>query len=145
MKRVGYFSLARWGVGGSIIVALLSVLTAVTFYKFFRSGSVVYAMLGLLSGFAVSLIVFVKLNEEIQPTRTFDEGVVGKTAVVVEKITPERPGVVRVGSQTWSAKSKGLIDAGSRVVIIERDGIYVLVKRVSENGLEGALPEPERR
>lgn len=144
MKRVGNFSLARWGVGGSVIVVLLSALTAVTFYKYLSSNAPIYAFLGSLSGIAVALIVFVKLNEEIEPTRAFDEGVVGKAALVVEKITPERPGVIRLGSQTWSAKSKETIEAGSQVVIVEREGIYVFVKNTSESKEKETSPNPNR-
>lgn len=63
--------------------------------------------------------------------------VVGRTAVVLETIDPATGrGIVRVGSEPWSARSLDgtPIAAGSQVEIVRVEGVHLLVRLTAERG-----------
>jgi membrane protein implicated in regulation of membrane protease activity len=48
------------------------------------------------------------------------EELVGKEGIVIEAIAPGKPGIVRVGSETWSALAEEPLEAGQTVIILHR-------------------------
>ena len=126
-SRVGLFSFARWGVGGTILVLASLGLGFVTIYEWYRYHVVVALVFAVFLFFAGGAAVFVKLTEEIEPMRYIDDQVLGKQGVVEEEVEPGRPGVVKIGYQSWSAKSTASLQVGSRVVVTGRDGVYLWV------------------
>lgn len=50
-------------------------------------------------------------------------------------IRPPKPGVVKVDNELWSAVGDLEISEGTRVVIVETQGLYVKVKPISEEGV----------
>jgi membrane protein implicated in regulation of membrane protease activity len=61
----------------------------------------------------------------LNPTRIDD---LGKTAVVSERITPEKPGRVRYQGTTWNAVSyTETFEEGEKVSIVQEDGLTLVV------------------
>lgn len=130
-SEVGLFSIVRWGVGGTIIVIGGAVTASALLALWFRYHAPPALLLSLLTYAVVAVVAFVKITEEIQPTRHIDENVVGRVGVVVSEPTPSKPGVVKIGSQLWSAKATCELKTGDKVVVRSREGLYLIVEKTS--------------
>ncbi len=60
---------------------------------------------------------------------TEDQVMIGKLVDVIEEITPENPGRVRVHQSSWKAVSSSTIRAGEKARIIARDQLILTVER----------------
>lgn len=58
----------------------------------------------------------------------------GKQGIVLETITVQNPGMVKVEGQIWSAKSKNdeSIQAGAIIEVVSCTGAFLIVKEVSK-------------
>jgi membrane-bound serine protease (ClpP class) len=52
---------------------------------------------------------------------------VGENAETIDRITPERAGYVRFKGEYWQAKSDNIIEPGTKVVILKKDGSILIV------------------
>ncbi|MGQ0454440.1 NfeD family protein, partial [Bacillus sp. SS-TM] len=57
---------------------------------------------------------------------------VGKRGLVMQAITNEANGIVKVDGDTWTAIADSSIDAGEKVVVIKRHSTILQVKKESE-------------
>ncbi|MDF2837437.1 MAG: hypothetical protein K0Q63_3077, partial [Paenibacillus sp.] len=48
---------------------------------------------------------------------------------VVEDIRPDTPGIVKVGSETWSATSEESIGKGETVIVVSRGSAFLQVNK----------------
>lgn len=64
-----------------------------------------------------------------------DQAMMGRTVDVIESISSARPGRVRFGESTWTAilKSEGEIRVGEKAVVVGRDNISWIVKKIGNN------------
>ncbi|MDG6939665.1 MAG: NfeD family protein [Nitrososphaerota archaeon] len=132
-EKIGLFAFARWGAGGLLIVSVLTALAAAFLLEWVDYHFLPGLGLSLLFFLADGAIVLVKLSEELHPMRYVDEEVVGKRGIIIKRIEGEmEAGVVRVGTQSWSAKSPTPIEEGGAVVVLRREGPYVWVAPASE-------------
>ena len=86
----------------------------------------------------VLMPVFERVRQ--QPVLTADDLLIGARGRVVSAINPT--GTVNVRGETWTATSERPLKPGDDVIILERDGLQVIVegvkhKRSSSNGHEG--------
>lgn len=90
----------------------------------------------LLTGGAVSLIltIFTKpLTKWIKTGSEFRDSIlelVGKEGVVVEAIAPGKPGIVKIGNESWSATAAQPIEAGQYVTVIHRGTTMLEVEKL---------------
>ncbi len=58
----------------------------------------------------------------------------GKRAVVLERITPEKPGIVKVGGEVWTARAADyyIIETGVEVEVVAVSGAHVIVQKITE-------------
>ncbi len=130
-NNVGFFSKIRWGVGSiSIIIILivLSTLFAIT-YKNYHNGF--YLFLSILLAIVAIIIIIVKSSEIIMPINPTATSLIGKTGIVIKKIMPNKPGVIKIENQLWSAYSDDEINENNEVEVISVEGVYLKVKRKS--------------
>lgn len=126
------------------------ILTVSFFMLFFAVGAVVALVLALLDfglasqvgGFvAASLLSMVVLRPTLMHRISFRGseayeprgGIVGKSGVATSVIEPDGSGMVRVGSgEFWTARSLPgrRIEPGSRVRVLDTDGLTALVEAV---------------
>jgi membrane-bound serine protease (ClpP class) len=54
--------------------------------------------------------------------------IIGETVDVIEDLTPEKIGFVRYKGEYWQAKSKTLIKAGSKALVVNKEGPILIVE-----------------
>lgn len=57
---------------------------------------------------------------------------VGKKGIVMQAITKEANGIVKVDGDIWTAIADDPIDAGEKVIVIKRHSTILQVKKESE-------------
>ena len=57
------------------------------------------------------------------------DALVGKTAVVVQDITSQSNGIVKIGGDVWSATADEYINQGEKVKVVERRSTVLYVRR----------------
>ncbi|MCR2806153.1 NfeD family protein [Paenibacillus soyae] len=82
---------------------------------------------------ALLLTIFTKpLTRRIQTGRGFKDAVddlIGMRGTVIEDISPEAPGIVKVGGDTWSATSTEPIGKGESVIVVSRGSAFLEVNK----------------
>ncbi|GKU80380.1 NfeD family protein [Paenibacillus sp. L3-i20] len=82
---------------------------------------------------ALLLTVFTKpLTRRIQHSRGFKDSVdelVGMSGTVLEAVGTDKPGIVKVGNETWSALSDETIEKGESIIVVGRGSAILHVNR----------------
>lgn len=92
-------------------------------------------LLEVIIGCAVALLltVFTKpITRRIRKARGFTDAVdelVGLQGTVLEDISADQPGIVKVGSETWSAKANESIKKGESVIVVSRGSAFLQVSK----------------
>jgi membrane protein implicated in regulation of membrane protease activity len=136
-------------IAGAVLVLVEIILGAVTGFDFVLIGSslMLGGILGLLTksvtlGLAaagVLALVYVFLGRKRIRSRlarpglpSNTDGLLGRTARVVETITPERPGRIKFEGEEWRAAldhpEAGAIDLGRTVRVVRIDGVTAFVE-----------------
>jgi membrane-bound serine protease (ClpP class) len=102
---------------------------------------VVTLMLAIPLGYhqLVLLPIIKKIRD--QPVADRDDLLVGMEGRVTKDIDPF--GTVRVRSELWTATSDQLIPAGSRVVVVERNGLQLVVEEIKRKRREKVSEQEE--
>lgn len=114
-----------WFVIGAAITSVCSA----TFLK----GQLVWQIVLFIATSAVMLILtrpLVKKLKAVKTVSTNSDRNIGKTALVISEINPELGvGQVRVGNETWSAKSENsaIISEGRNVKVVGIEGVKLVV------------------
>jgi membrane protein implicated in regulation of membrane protease activity len=81
----------------------------------------------------IALTVFTRpLTRKVRQSRGFKDAIdelVGKRGEVMEAITPETMGIVKVGTESWSATGDEPIAKGESVKVVRRSSTVVHVER----------------
>jgi inner membrane protein len=116
------FYLLWLGVGALIAVAV-ALISPDGFY--------VQALAGGIA--ALALTVFTKpLTRRFRQSRGYRDAIeelVGKQGIVVESISPGSPGIVKVGSESWSATSIDFLLKDDQVRVISRGTTVLEVQK----------------
>lgn len=108
---------------GAVVAAAVALL--------FPGGFIVQALAGGVA--ALLLTVFTKpLTRRIRETRGYRDAIdelVGKPGIVLEDIAHGKPGIVRVGSETWSAVSQEPLLKDQKVRVIRRGTTVLEVEK----------------
>lgn len=136
-------------IGGVGLVVLEVVLGTVTGFDLALIGVSLVAggaigllagstKVGLFSAGAIALIYLAFLRRRIRsklmsPNKPMNtDSLVGKHALVTERIAPHAPGMVRVGDELWRAAvppdALAAIEPGSTVTVVSIDGVTLGVK-----------------
>ena len=67
----------------------------------------------------------------LKKTPTNADMLIGKTALVVEKVAPNAAGRVKMGDLTWQAKSDSTIPQGEMCRIVKIEGASLIVEKIS--------------
>lgn len=120
---------------GALFTALLSALLPVL------RGSLLLQLLACLAGTGLSFAFLRRNLVRIFQGRTIsDEGteITGKRVQVIERITPDAPGRVRLAGTSWAAASYSeSFEPGETVEILKQEGLTLYVTR--------SILEPEPR
>ena len=88
-----------------VVTALVSSIITITFYRKMAPGQ--------------------------KPLSTSMDNLAGKEGVVVRKVTPQSiTGKVEIDNKIWSATADSIIDEGKKVIIINSEGVHIIVKEI---------------
>jgi membrane protein implicated in regulation of membrane protease activity len=98
-------------------------------------GAVTSQILIFLAGTCIALLVLKwwvarKSNKNHSHDKSNIYALKGKRAVVLKDITPDASGTVKIGGESWMARSAHHIAAGSHVLVVDVRGAHVLVEEV---------------
>ena len=92
-------------------------------------------VLELVVGCIVVLVLTIftgPISRRFHSSRGFKDAVdelVGKQGIVLEEVAPDKPGIVKVGNETWSALSNEPLPRGEAVVVISRGSAVLQVEK----------------
>ncbi|MDM5188311.1 NfeD family protein [Bacillus sp. DX4.1] len=139
-----------WGIWFIIAgILFIAEMLSITFYMLWLGiGAVVGGLIALFVPDAVFLQVAVaaivsltltfftkKISKNFREAKGFTDTVdklVGKKGIIVQAVTKEENGIVKVDGDMWTAISKGPIPDGERVIVVKRSSTVLHVKRESE-------------
>lgn len=130
-------------------ILFIAEMLSITFYMLWLGiGAVVGGLIALFAPDALFLQVVVgsivsltltfftkRISKNFREAKGFTDTVdklVGKKGIVMQTITSEVNGIVKVDGDTWTAISDTPIDAGEKVVVIKRHSTILQVKKESE-------------
>ncbi len=100
----------KWLISGEYMTdALIITLVVIVLFTLF---------------FVFLLYKVIQIRKKKSPVGSF----AGETAVVIERIIPEKNGFVRYKGEYWQAKSEVVIEINAKVVIVEKDETTLIVK-----------------
>jgi len=111
-------------VAGFIVVGLAVLVDGIA------AGRDSFQLIGIVVlGGGIALFV-AKVAEEIQPDAAKWD-ITGEAGEVVQEVSKDTKGIVRVRSELWSAKSMNPITPGSKVRVTKVEGLQVWVEKLS--------------
>jgi membrane-bound serine protease (ClpP class) len=78
------------------------------------------------------VVITAGLRAQRRPVTTGAQGMVGRRAVVRERLAPE--GRVRIGDEWWNAVSSGSLEPGTEVEVTAVDGLVLRVRPLGKEG-----------
>jgi inner membrane protein len=135
--------LVYWIIAGLLMLILELFIPGVVI-GFFGAGALIAGLIGwvfdipwqaevvIFLGSSVLMLLFMrkyvikKLNKKDRSDEI--EDIIGAEAIVAERITPQTPGKVQFRSSLWKAESEEVIEPESRVRIIGKRSIVLIVK-----------------
>ncbi len=118
------------GIPATICIVLGLIAIAFPQYFFSPLSPIAAVVIGGLT--TVGIIYFYKyIAPPEKPTTTVGESLVGRKGIVTIDTTPtsQTKGKVKIGSEIWSATSDKPIKRGTRVVVVDYEGVHVIVKK----------------
>ncbi|CAM3903772.1 hypothetical protein BAQ48_03110 [Bacillus luti] len=130
-------------------ILFIAEMLSITFYMLWLGiGAVVGGLIALFAPDALFLQVVVggivsltltfftkRISKNFREAKGFTDTVdmlVGKRVIVMQAITSEENGIVKVDGDTWTAIADDPIDVGEKVVVIKRHSTILQVKKESE-------------
>jgi membrane-bound ClpP family serine protease len=127
--RIGTLAWERWGPGPIIALAISIIFGALGVTEWLQTHSVIAIFGGSAAFLFGGIVLVVKIFEEMRVGWTREIDVVGMNGKVVAAIGVSAAGVVRVGSENWSAWSKTPLLHGESIVVLRREGNHLWVER----------------
>ncbi|MHA6483056.1 NfeD family protein [Paenibacillus sp. strain BS8-2] len=133
-----------WLIAAGILI-VIEMLTLTFYLLWLGIGALAAALVDVIApdalllqviiGSIVALIltIFTKpLTRRMQIGKGFKDAVdelVGMQGTVLEDIRPDAPGIVKVGSETWSATSEESIIKGESIIVVSRGSAFLQVNK----------------
>jgi len=133
IKAPTHGALTAAGVG-SLIVGALVLFNSPATPQFQRVSVPLVVVSSLITGGMFAAALAFAIRAQKAPIRTGREALIGRVGVVKDDIPVFGSGSVQVGGELWSAESaQGTpINAGSRVDVLEVEGIRLKVQEIQE-------------
>ncbi len=127
----------------SIILLVIELFTATTFFIWFALGGFITAIISLvttnifiltivfaLSSVGLMLMIRPKIQANLKNTgtETSYEKLINSQGIVETKIIETTPGTIKINGQIWSARSEKTHQVGEEVVVVAIHGSHVIVK-----------------
>jgi membrane protein implicated in regulation of membrane protease activity len=140
-----------WAIVG--VVLIIAEMTTFTFYLLwlgvgafaaalsthFTSNWMAQVLVGGLTAVVLTLLTRPLTRNLRHSAKGFYdpyEHILGKSGIVQQAISPQAPGQVKVGSETWSAAADESIAAGETVTVVERSSTILKVSKAAALPIE---------
>jgi len=128
LKKPGIQVFGAMGISMMLLAILLEYMRQ-PYIDILSYAVPILAFTGVVSG--VILVVIIKAAEAIRMKKlTIRDKLMGKEGIAKTSIKPGGTGVVHVEGEDWTATSSESIDRGSRVKVIDVEGLTVIVEKV---------------
>ena len=114
-----------WFAVGSVAAMISTILT-----DSFIIQTLVFIVVSLICLLVTKPLVKKFKGFNIQPTNS--DRVIGKTGEVTKKIEKNKYGEVKVLGNTWTASSDEEIKVGTKIKVLEIEGVKLIVKKEEE-------------
>lgn len=134
-----------------ILLVIVTMVLSLPELVFFAFGTLLAAILSLIPGLenaylihlvsalTLALFLFIFIRKQV---RSIFQGTElqkdiyefsGRIGVVVEPISPDRPGRISLGGTTWEALSYSeKFDVGEQVLVLEKNGLTLIVSKIQQ-------------
>lgn len=114
---------------GALITALISLYSST-----FIAQSIIFLVSTILSLFILKKWVAKKVRLGAKHTHTNMYALQGKRAIVLESITPTKPGLVKINGEIWTARSMhdDAINKDATVQVVRVSGAHVVVEEIQK-------------
>lgn len=115
---------------GALIASLVSLYSQSLILQ-----SIIFLISTFISLFILKQWIAKKLRLGTKHTHTNMYALEGKHAVVLQSITPTKPGLVKINGEIWTARSlhDGIIHKDVLVQVIRVSGAHVVVKKIEKS------------
>ena len=114
----------------NLVTIWFAVGSLFAFISTFFTDSLVIQLI-VFSVFSIITLIITKplVKKYIKKDETTNyDRIIGKTAVVIKKITKHENGRVKIDGKDWMAASLQTIDINKEVIVIKIDGVKLIVK-----------------
>ncbi|OEG71187.1 hypothetical protein ATZ36_16135 [Candidatus Endomicrobiellum trichonymphae] len=134
-----------WLIIATVLIIFEILTSSVFFFTCLSAGSVFAAAVAYFNisswiEFAIFIVVsilslylirpiFKKMMSKSETVNSNIDALIGATAIVAEKITPLKTGLVKVSGEIWRAESDIELETGETVKIKNIDGTTLTVKK----------------
>lgn len=138
------FTIVYVWLGLAIFFLIAEAVTTSIFSIWFAIGSFAALLVSLAvpKAFALQMIVFIAVTaltlyftrpilvkKILKKTPTNMDRLIGKTAVVIEEVTPLTVGRAKSDGLLWQIKSEDTISVGEKCDIVKIEGVSLIVKK----------------
>jgi membrane protein implicated in regulation of membrane protease activity len=121
------------GVIGTAFI-VMGIIGMFFYYIFDSPISVVIVVVVTAVSMMTTIMFYQRLGKTQPPATTITESNVGKEGIVLEDIEPHTlHGKVKIKHQIWSASAENHIPKGTLVMIIDWEGVHVIVEEVKKD------------
>jgi len=128
-KSLGLFSWLRWSPGSIILVLIMTIINLFLIIEYLRYR---FISLFIIAIFSIGIEIFfliIRRAEIITPSENLNKTYENAVGTAMTDISPNKIGVVKIKNETWSAYSGEPIKKNEKVVVIKKDGLYLIVKK----------------
>jgi len=122
MITVGFF-LLWFGVGASVSAVL-------SYFGFSETTQIIAFILISIVLLAMSRPFAKRLTQGMSTKKATSDRLIGEKGVVIEDISPENGGIVKIGGDIWRAISDQKIGKNKHILVEKIKGVTLVVKQV---------------
>lgn len=133
---------------GITLMVIEIVIGAIDGFELFVLGVIliIAGLIGMIVGSPIAMIItfvvltlaytfvgrkYIKERLTVATKKTNADALIGKNALVLSPIEPQKPGRVRVESEDWRAESDEKIQKGDTVKVVSISGVTLKVKNIT--------------
>jgi len=132
----------------TVVFVIIEVATTDIASIWFAAGALVSTVIAWIApdslmlqaaAFAVVTVITMYFTKPVltkyltKETPTNMDMYIGKNALAISDIAPDKPGRAQIGGLTWQAKSSEVIKKGEMCTIVKIEGVSLVVSKVTVN------------
>ncbi|MEM3278304.1 MAG: NfeD family protein [Thermoplasmata archaeon] len=129
-NKIGLFSLLRWSPGSIVLFLIMTIINIFIIVEYIRYRFISLAVILIFSIGIEIFYIIIRRAEIITPSEPINKNYENAVGIAMTDIYPKKSGVIKINNETWSAYSEDTIKKNEKVIVIKKDGLYMIVKRL---------------